>query len=122
MGYSVNTVTLLGRLGADPELRYTGSGTPVANIRLATSYRRGDTDETEWHDVVAWGKLAELVKRLSIKGDRIFISGRLRTRDYEDGKGVRRWRTEIVASEAVFLGMSTQPKSAAEERNPPEPF
>jgi single-strand DNA-binding protein len=121
MAFSVNTASVLGRLGADPELRYTSTGKPVCNVRLATTYRRGDTDETEWHDVVAWGKLAELAARLCVKGDRLHVSGRLRTRDYTDAKAVRRWRTEIVASEMVFLG-NRAAQSAADERNSPEPF
>jgi len=104
MAYSVNKVILLGNLGRDPELRYTQSGTAVAKFSVATSSRTKDGgDKTEWHNVVAWDKLAELVNRLVGKGSKVYVEGRLQTREYTDKDGNRRWSTEVVAREMVFL-------------------
>lgn len=104
MAFSVNKVILLGNLGRDPELRYTQSGKAVANFSMATSVKKKDgTEETEWHKVTAWEKLAELVSRLCVKGTKVYVEGSLKTREYEDKQGNRRWSTEIVAREMVFL-------------------
>lgn len=107
MAYSVNKVILLGNLGRDPELRYTQSGKAVASLSLATSTRdKEGQDRTEWHRVTAWDKLAELVARLCSKGTKVYVEGRLQTREYTDGDGNRRFSTEIVAREMVFLTAS----------------
>ena len=104
MAYAVNKVILVGNLGKDPELRYTKSGKAVAKFTLATSERgRDGNDRTEWHNIVAWDKLAELVGRLVGKGNKVYVEGRLQTREWEDKTGNRRWTTEIVAREMVFL-------------------
>jgi single-strand DNA-binding protein len=104
MAYAVNKVILVGNLGKDPELRYTQSGKAVAKFTVATSERgRDGNDRTEWHNIVAWEKLAELVGRLVGKGNKVYIEGRLQTREWEDKTGNRRWTTEIVAREMVFL-------------------
>ena len=104
MAYSVNKVILLGNLGKDPETRYTQSGLAVAKFSVATSSRTKDGgDKTEWHNVVAWDKLAELCGRLIGKGSKVYIEGRLQTREYTDRDGNRRWSTEVVAREMVFL-------------------
>jgi single-strand DNA-binding protein len=107
---SVNKVILVGHLGADPELRYTKSGTAVANIRIATneSYNDKNTGErverTEWHRVVAWNKLAEIVGQYLTKGRQVYIEGRLQTRQWQDNDGNTRYTTEIRASDMVMLG------------------
>ena len=104
MAYAVNKVILVGNLGKDPELRYTQSGKAVAKFTVATSERgRDGNDRTEWHNIVAWEKLAELVGRLVGKGNKVYVEGRLQTREWEDKTGNRRWTTEIVAREMVFL-------------------
>ena len=104
----VNKVILVGRLGRDPELRYTGSGTPVANFSLATDERWGSGGETqkktEWHNVVVWSKLAEICNQYLTKGRLVFIEGRLQTRDWKDKDGNQRRTTEIVASDMKMLG------------------
>ncbi len=104
----VNKVILVGRLGRDPELRYTGSGTPVANFSLATDERWGSggktQKKTEWHNVVVWSKLAEICNQYLTKGRLVFIEGRLQTRDWEDKDGNQRRTTEIVASDMKMLG------------------
>jgi single-strand DNA-binding protein len=109
MAGGVNKVILIGNLGADPELRYTPGGQPVANFRIATSEtwvdKQGQKQErTEWHRIVAWGKLAELCGEYLAKGRQVFIEGKLQTRQWEDRDGNKRFTTEIQAREITFLG------------------
>ncbi|MFO7889136.1 MAG: single-stranded DNA-binding protein [bacterium] len=106
---TVNKVILIGRLGADPELKYTPSGTAVVNFRLATNLVWKDRDgnkkeKTNWHNIVAWRKLAEIIGEWVKKGSRIYIEGRIETRSYEDANGVKKWITEIVADSMEMLG------------------
>ena len=106
---TVNKVILIGNLGQDPELRTTGSGTPVVNLRIATSDRRKNKDgqwdnHTEWHSVVAFGKTAENINRFMKKGKQLFIEGRLQTRKWQDRDGNDRYSTEVVANNVRFLG------------------
>ena len=106
---SVNKVILLGHLGQDPELRYTGSGTPVCSLRLATndSYKDNEgnfVDRTEWHTVVAWARLAEICSEYLAKGSQVYIEGSLQTRTWEDRDGNTRYSTEVKAREMVMLG------------------
>ena len=103
MAYSVNKVILLGNLGKDPELRYTQSNKAVARFSVATSGGTREQERTDWHNVVAWDKLAELCGRLIGKGSKVYVEGRLQTREYNDRDGNRRWSTEVVAREIVFL-------------------
>jgi single-strand DNA-binding protein len=105
----VNKVILIGNLGANPEVRYTQGGTTVANLRLATSRRWTGKDgqrqeETEWHNVVAFGKLAEICGQYLQKGKQIFVEGRLRTRQWQDQQGNKRNTTEIVMENMTMLG------------------
>ena len=104
----INKVILVGRLGRDPELRYTPSGTAVANFSLATDERWSSDGETqsrtEWHNIVVWSKLAEICNQYLTKGRLVFIEGRLQTRDWEDKDGNKRRTTEIVASDMKMLG------------------
>ena len=106
---SVNKVILVGNLGADPELRYTSGGQPVADIRLATSRRWQGKDgsqqeDTQWHRVVVWGKQAEAAKEYLSKGRQAFVEGRLQTRSWEDRDGNKRYTTEVVAQQVLALG------------------
>ncbi len=105
---SVNKVILIGRLGADPEIRYTADGQPVATFRLATNevwVKEGQKQErTEWHRVVAFGRLAEICGEYLAKGRQVYIEGRLQTRSYEDREGIKRFVTEIVAQNMQMLG------------------
>lgn len=108
MARGVNKVILIGNLGQDPELRYTGSGTAVCNIRLATneSYRDQDgqlVEKTEWHSVVAWSRLAEICGEYLKKGARVYFEGSLQTRSWEDRDGNTRYTTEIKAREMMML-------------------
>lgn len=104
----VNKVILIGNLGRDPEIRYTTGGQAVANFTVATteSYKTksGERQEaTEWHRVVAWGKLAEICGEYLNKGKMVYIEGTLRTRSWEDKEGKTRWTTEIMAREMQML-------------------
>jgi len=109
MSSSLNKALLIGHLGKDPEIRYTADGSPVANFSLATNEfwvdKNGTRQErTEWHNIVAWTKLAELAKRYLTKGRQVYVEGRIRTREWDDREGNKRRTTEIVASTLVLLG------------------
>ena len=107
---SVNKVILLGNLGADPEVRFTPGGQAVANFRMATTDYWMDKasgqrqERTEWHRVVVWGKQAELCGEYLKKGRQCYVEGRLQTREWQDKDGQKRYTTEIVANQVVFLG------------------
>ena len=105
---SLNKVMLIGRLGQDPEVRYTQSNTAVATLSLATSERYKDgngeqQERTEWHRVVAWGRLAEICQQYLSKGSLIFVEGPLQTRSWEDNQGQKRYTTEIKALQMTML-------------------
>jgi len=105
----VNKAILVGRLGRDPEVRYTSSGTPVANFSLATDESWTDQNgerqrRTEWHQIVVWRRLAEICERYLRKGRLVFIEGQIQTREWEDRDGNRRRTTEIVARNMQMLG------------------
>ena len=105
---SINKVTLIGHTGKAPEVRYTQGGAPVANFSLATNEswtsNTGERQErTEWHKIVAWRKLAEICQEYVKKGSYLYIEGKLQTRSYDDRDGVKRYITEIVASELMLL-------------------
>ena len=112
----VNKALLIGRLGADPEVRYTPDGTMVTNFRLATDLQWKDKNgeklqRTEWHRIVAYGKLAEICSNYLAKGKLIFIEGRIQTRSWEDKDGVKRSTTEIVAANMKMLDSKGQMRS-----------
>ena len=104
----VNKVILIGNVGADPDVRYLDGGVAVANIRLATTERyknkNGENiEQTEWHNVVLWRGLAEIVEKYVKKGMRLYIEGRLRTRSWDDQNGIKRYTTEIFADNMQML-------------------
>lgn len=109
MAKSVNKVILLGNVGKDPEIRSTGGGTMVANFGLATTERSKDgqgnwQDRTEWHNIVAYGRLAEIVRDYVKKGHKIFIEGRLTTRNWDDkDSGKKMYRTEVIVNDLSLL-------------------
>lgn len=118
---SVNKVILVGNLGANPEMRYTQSGQAVANLRLATTERWTDKsgqkqETTEWHRVVAFGKLAEICGQYLTKGRQIYIEGRIQTRQWQDQQGQKRYSTEVVASVMQMLGGRAGSGSGAADR------
>lgn len=109
MASGVNKVLLIGRLGGDPEVRYTSNGGAVANFNMATNESWTDKagqkqERTEWHKVVVWGKLGELCGQYLSKGRQAYVEGRLQTRDWTDKDGNKRYTTEVVAQNVQFLG------------------
>ena len=104
MAKSINKVELLGRVGADPEMRYTQGGTAVTQLRLATDrVRKGGENDADWHSIVVWDKLAEACANYVEKGQRLYVAGRLAQNSWTGDDGQRRYRTEIHAQEVVFL-------------------
>jgi single-strand DNA-binding protein len=122
----VNKVILIGNLGANPEVKYLSNGTTVANFRMATTENRVNrsgekTAITEWHRIVAFGRLAEICGEYLNKGKQVYIEGRLRTRSWEDKDGNRKWTTEIVAIQMQMLGAAPTEVSASEKEVEIEP-
>lgn len=126
----VNKVILIGRLGKDPDVKTIGNGSVVANFSIATSdsYKDKTTGEkketTEWHNIVVWRSLAEIVQKYVHKGDMVYIEGKLRTRSWEKD-GVTRYTTEIIADQLTMLGSkgsgsnsSSQPSTSQSESKP----
>ncbi len=104
MARTINRVELLGRVGTEPEMSYTPGGTAVTKLRMATDrYRKEGDDETDWHNIVCWGNTAEAVNEYEGKGQRVYVAGRLVQNSWESEDGQRRHRTEVHASEIVFL-------------------
>lgn len=112
----VNKVIIVGRLGADPEVKAVGANSTVARLSVATSENWTDRDghkqeRTEWHRIVVWGKLAEICGKHLAKGRQVYVEGRLQTRSWEDQQGQKRYSTEIVANTVQFLGASGERSS-----------
>ena len=126
---TVNRVTLIGRLGADPQLRYTPSGKASATFNLATNASWKDQEgqqqeRTDWHRIVAWGRLAEVMGEWLKKGSMVYLEGRLQTRNYDDANGVKKYITEVVVNDMEMLGNkgeSNSTGSAFPEEPQPSP-
>ena len=119
----INKAILVGRLGADPEVRYTPDGAMVTNFRLATDEQRKDKSgervkTTEWHRIVTFGKLAEICGKYLTKGKMVFVEGRIQTRAWEDKEGNKRSTTEIVASDMRMLDSKGQRSEGSAEEPP----
>lgn len=108
---SVNKVILLGYVGSDPEIRYPEKDRPIAHVSLATNdrYANSTTEVTEWHSLLMGGKNAEIAERYIRKGSRIYVEGKLRTREYEDRMKIVRRKTEIVVERLELLGRKQEP-------------
>ena len=123
MPHSVNRVELIGRLGHEPEMRYTPEGQAVTRFSLATDRptRAGAERETDWHQVVCWGKVAEFAGEYLARGRLVFVAGRLTYRTWERRDGQRRRATEVVAAEVVLLDRrpDAAPREAEEEAPAP---
>lgn len=126
---SVNKVILIGNLGRDPEIRYMPNGEPVANIAIATTSKYKNktgelVEETEWHRVTFFGKLAEIVGQYLKKGRPVYVEGRLKTRKYTDKDGVEKYATDIIANEMQMLGgkpdVDDSPRQAAPQQSQPQ--
>ena len=122
MAKSVNKVILVGRLGKDPELKYTGSGTPFCRFSMATDDVWNDKnsgerqEKTEWHNIVVWDRLAEICNQYLTKGRQVYIEGSLQTREWDDQEGNKRKTTEIRARDMVMLGSGSSEGSGGGQR------
>src|SRR5437588_12677047 len=122
-GKSVNKVILIGNLGKDPEVKYTPAGTAVAKFSLATNERFKDKsgewqERTEWHNIVAWQRQAEIVGEYLKKGSKVYIEGRLQTSSWDDKQsGEKKYRTEIIVSEFLMLGDKSEPGEEDQARS-----
>ena len=119
MPRGLNKVMIIGRLGRDPEMRYTPNGKPVTSFSISTSRSwvnaEGERrEDTEWFNIVAWGNLAEICKQHLTKGQQVYIEGRLQTRGWEDQNGKKHYRTELVANEMIMLGERRSAEAAEE--------
>ena len=129
MSNSVNKVILIGNLTKDPELRQTPSGTSVCSYTIATNHSWKDANGTkqekpEYHNIVAWGKLAEICGNYLEKGKKVYLEGRLQTRDWEGEDGIKRYRTEIISENMVMLnsrGEQTQRNDYSSQQSNPTP-
>lgn len=108
---SVNKVILLGYVGADPEIRFPEKDRPVAYMSLATNERYGTSNQeiTEWHSLVMWGPTASFAEKYIRKGTRLYVEGRLRTREYDDRMKIHRRKTEIIVDKIEMLGRKAEP-------------
>lgn len=125
MARDLNKVMIIGRLGFDPEMRYTPSGSPVTTFRVAVGRQWRDgggesREETEWFSVVAWNKLGEICSQYLAKGSRVYVEGRLQTRSWEDQQsGQTRYRTEVIASDMILLDNREGGRQGRDEPAPP---
>lgn len=120
MSRGLNKVMVIGHLGRDPEMRYTPSGRPVTTFTLAVTRSWNSADgerhtETEWFNIVAWGNLAEICKQYLVKGQQVYVEGRLQTRRWDDKDGQKHTNVEIVANEMMMLGERRDAGQAAED-------
>ena len=119
---SVNKVVIVGHIGADPETRFTPSGTAVANFNVATNESRknsdgGYQDHTEWHSCVLFGKRAEFAGEYLKRGQLIYLEGRLQTRSWEDDSGTKKYKTEVIGNEITMLGKKVGTGGSSQEGN-----
>lgn len=122
---TINKAILVGRLGKDPEMKYTPSGTAVASFSIATNYsiKDGDgnfVDKTDWHNIVVFGRRAEFAGEYLSKGRLVYIEGRIQTRSWEDKDGNKRYITEIISSDVQLLGSKGDSPSKEKEQQEPE--
>jgi single-strand DNA-binding protein len=126
MAKELNKVQLTGRLGADPEMRFTPQGHAVTTFRVASnrSWRSSDGEaheDTEWFRVVAWNKLAEICNQFLAKGARVYVEGRLQTRQWQDQEGQTRYSTEVVANDMILLDTRRDTSEPLADEHPPIP-
>ncbi|PXF58731.1 MAG: single-stranded DNA-binding protein [Deltaproteobacteria bacterium] len=127
MAKSLNKVMLIGRLGADPEIRYTADGTAVTTLSIATNRMvkredRWEEGDPDWHRVVAWRRLAEICGEYLRKGSNVYVEGQLRTRAWEDRDGNKRWTTEVIARDMMMLdSKGDRASGTGTDLEPPQP-
>jgi len=117
----LNKVILIGNLGHDPEARYSQNGTCVCNFNLATTEKYKDEEKTEWHRIVAFGKVGEICGEYLHKGSKIYLEGKIQTRQWEDRDGNKKYTTEIIARVVKFLSKSENYEESTGEYDHPSP-
>ena len=125
MSRGLNKIMVIGRLGRDPEMRYTPSGRPVTSFTVATSRTWNTSEgerrvETEWFNVVAWGNLAEICNQHLTKGQQVYVEGRLQTRNWDDAEGTKHTSVEIVANEMIMLSERRETEGTSDAETPEE--
>ena len=119
---NVNMVMLIGRCGQDPEMRFTPNGNPVTSFSLAVNSYFGSGDErkerTDWFNIIAWNRLAELTNQYLAKGSPVFVQGRLQIRSWEDAEGQKKHRTEVIADKVQFLSARRESEPAEDDGLP----
>ena len=126
MAKDLNKAMITGRLGADPEMRFTENGKAITNFRVASNRTWKDAngtqnEDTEWFKVVAWDRLGEICNQYLTKGSRVYVEGRLQTRKWQDKDGTDRWTTELVASDMIMLDSKRDSDYQDEERSAERP-
>ncbi len=111
---SLNSVSIIGNCGKEPEMRFTPSGKPIVSFSVAVNSKFGETESTEWFNIVTWNKLAETCNQYLTKGQQVFVEGRLQTRSWEDKEGMKHYKTEVIANKVQFLGQHKQGEEASE--------
>jgi single-strand DNA-binding protein len=105
---SLNSVSIIGNVGKEAEMRFTPSGKPVTSFSVAVNSKFGETESTEWFNIVTWNKLAETCNQYLVKGQQVYVEGRLQTRTWEGDDEVKHYKTEVVANKVLFLGQRKQ--------------
>ena len=111
---SLNSVSIIGNVGKEAEMRFTPSGKPVTSFSVACNSKFGETESTEWFNIVTWNKLAETCNQYITKGQQVFVEGRLQTRSWESDDGVKHYKTEVIANRVLFLGQRKQGETTEE--------
>jgi len=114
---NLNRVEIIGNVGGEPEMRFTPSGKPVTSFPVAVNSKFGETESTEWFNVIAWNKLAETCNTYLSKGQQVFVEGRQQTHSWEGTDGVKHYKTELIASRVIFLGQRKRGGEDADRTN-----
>ena len=117
---SLNKVQIIGNCGTDPEMRFTPNGTAVANFAVAVNDKFGETETTEWFNVVVWKKLAESCNQFLSKGRQVYVEGRLQTKKWDSDDGQTHYKTELIASRVLFLGKRDESETPVQDELEPE--
>ena len=112
---SLNSVSIIGNVGKEAEMRFTPAGKPVTSFSVACNSKYGENESTEWFNIVTWNKLAETCNQYLTKGQQVFVEGRLQTRSWESDDGVKHYRTEVIANRVLFLGQRKQEETNESE-------
>ncbi len=112
---SLNRIEIIGNVGKEPEMRFTPSGKPVTSFSVAVNFKSGESELTEWVNIVTWDKLAETCNQYLTKGQQVFVEGKLQTRTWDDKEGNKHYKTEVIANKVLFLGQRKQGEETSEE-------